>query len=150
MKPFNSNVKTFDDVRDALNKMDWKPTRVYTPVWTTAGTAPALGNGTLQGFYSTFLGLVFATIQFTAGSSTTFGTGAWSFSLPAPNGLILHAVGGVHLVDSGTTDQPAVVDVASNALTFNVVSGSGIVTASVPWTWATGDSIRASILYALA
>lgn len=55
----------------------------YTPVWTTAGTAPALGNGSLAGRYRLIGRTMFLSIALTIGTTTTTGTGVWAFSLPA-------------------------------------------------------------------
>lgn len=54
----------------------------YTPTWTSSGTAPALGNGTLVGYYGKVGRLVTAKIALTTGSTTTYGTGNYIFSLP--------------------------------------------------------------------
>jgi len=58
------------------------PWTAYTPTWTASGTAPARGNGTLQGSYSKTGRTVHVRIALYAGSTTTFGTGDYKFSLP--------------------------------------------------------------------
>jgi hypothetical protein len=58
---------------------DWTS---YTPVWGSTGTAPAIGNGTLSGLYLQVGKTVHVIIHFKAGSTTTFGTGVYNFSLP--------------------------------------------------------------------
>lgn len=55
----------------------------FTPTWSATGTAPAIGNGTLTGRYFTIQKMVFVQTFFVAGSTTTFGTGNYSFSVPA-------------------------------------------------------------------
>jgi transcription elongation factor len=55
----------------------------YTPAWTAAGTAPALGAGTLAGAGLRVGKTGSLWVQLTAGADTTFGTGQWSLSLPA-------------------------------------------------------------------
>ncbi|WP_433415018.1 hypothetical protein ACQP1V_36225 [Microtetraspora malaysiensis] len=57
----------------------WTP---YTPVWSCSATAPNLGNGSLTGAYKAIGKTVEFRIRFVAGSSTAFGDGLWSFSLP--------------------------------------------------------------------
>src|SRR5262245_308636 len=54
----------------------------YTPTWSATGTAPSLGNGSIQGKYWRLGRLVLYRLVFTAGSTTTFGSGAWLFTLP--------------------------------------------------------------------
>jgi hypothetical protein len=59
--------------------LDWT---AYTPTWTSSGTAPAIGNGTLQGAYLRVGKLVYVHIYWKAGSTTTYGTGLYFLSLP--------------------------------------------------------------------
>jgi len=54
----------------------------YTPSWTALGTAPAIGNGSISGYYIKTGKKVTARVNLLVGSTTTFGTGQWSFSLP--------------------------------------------------------------------
>jgi hypothetical protein len=56
---------------------------VYTPSWTASSANPSIGNGTITGKYINLGGkcIVFG-VQITAGSTTTFGTGNYSVSLP--------------------------------------------------------------------
>ena len=61
----------------------------YNPVWTGATTNPVIGNGTIVGAYRQIGKVVFFRVSITFGSTTTYGTGAYSISLPVP------AVGGV-------------------------------------------------------
>jgi hypothetical protein len=55
----------------------------YTPTWSSSGSAPAIGNGELLGLYQligqkTYL----MRIEFRPGSTTTYGTGNYTFSTP--------------------------------------------------------------------
>lgn len=54
----------------------------YTPSWTSTGTAPVIGNGTLTGAFCQIGKTVFWRLKFIAGSTSTFGTGQWRFSIP--------------------------------------------------------------------
>ena len=56
----------------------------YTPTWTSAGTPPAIGNGTLVGKYWQLGKTIGVRISLIAGSTTTFGnsSNAWTFALP--------------------------------------------------------------------
>lgn len=61
---------------------EWK---TWTPItWLTdgGGADPALGNGSLVGEYCQIGKTVFANLQLTIGTTTTLGSGAWTFSLP--------------------------------------------------------------------
>ena len=65
----------------------------YTPTWgVVSGTAPVLGNGTLTGAFTRVGDLVYFRVQLQIGSTTTTGSGAYTFSLPvamtgAANGI---------------------------------------------------------------
>lgn len=54
----------------------------YTPVWSGSSSNPSLVNGTISGWYLRVRHFIAVRILLTAGSSTTFGSGAYSFSLP--------------------------------------------------------------------
>ncbi|MGA4941785.1 hypothetical protein [Streptomyces cinereoruber] len=68
------------EIRDQFNDLisGWT---TYTPAW-TASTAPSIGNGTLIGRYKTIGKLCTVQIEIVMGTTTTFGTGIWFFSLP--------------------------------------------------------------------
>lgn len=53
----------------------------YTPVLTAATTNPTIGNGSIIGRYYTVGRTVFFAMEFVFGSTSTAGSGAWSFSL---------------------------------------------------------------------
>jgi hypothetical protein len=57
----------------------WTP---YTPVWTGSGSNPSVGNGTLIGRYQKFGRTVLAHINLTCGSTTTYGSGNYNFTVP--------------------------------------------------------------------
>jgi hypothetical protein len=54
----------------------------YTPAWTASTTNPVIGNGTLAGWVMRTGKTVFFEILMVPGTSTTFGSGTYSFSLP--------------------------------------------------------------------
>ncbi|MGP4090193.1 hypothetical protein [Streptomyces sp. KR55] len=70
------------EIRDQINSLlaAWT---AYTPSWLSSGTAPAIGNGTIVGRYMKVGRTVFLGIHWTAGSTTTYGSGNYTFSLPA-------------------------------------------------------------------
>lgn len=55
----------------------------YTPAWTSTGTQPTLGDGTLTGRYVNLGATIVGEIRLLFGSTTTRGTGSYKFSLPA-------------------------------------------------------------------
>jgi hypothetical protein len=56
----------------------------YTPTWTAATTAPAIGNGSLVGRFKMDGSLCTLLLRMTASTTTTFGSGNWTFSIPVP------------------------------------------------------------------
>ena len=116
----------------------------YTPTWLSSGTAPALGNGTISGAYRQSGKLGQLHILLTIGSTSTFGTGIYRFSLP-PSwsftadrchgvNLITDATGNVHI---GGTYVP--IPTALSCRIHGLAIASSIPSATVPMTWATGD-----------
>ncbi len=131
----------------ALEEVDWI---TYVPVWSSTGTAPAILNGTLTGRYRQPPGtaLVVCEIQFIAGSTTTFGTGEYRFTLPlnADATATSFSVGPAWLLDSGTTERCGVVRVLDSTH-VSIISPTGPVSSTVPQTWAVNDQIRLQVTY---
>lgn len=113
----------------------------YTPTW-GASSAPSLGNGTLLGRFRRDGTTFHVDIQLTWGSTTTGGTGIWTFSLPsgvAVNSSVYAKIAG--FIYDGTNVQPAVGYAAASGTVFQVVSGAGTgtgITATTPFAWANG------------
>lgn len=54
----------------------------YTPSWTATTTNPSIGNGSIAGRYQLVGKTCIAKFEVVAGTTTNFGSGSWSFSLP--------------------------------------------------------------------
>lgn len=126
----------------------------YLPTWTSA-TPPALGNGTLVGQYKIRHRECLARVRVTAGSTTTFGTGTYTWSLPFTSATFTNAAfPGVGRVfdNSTTTTYVGQVNVASAANTMNMTTHSATtaVSATVPVTLATSDHVTLQAEFALA
>lgn len=74
----------------------------YVPAWTAAGTAPDIGNGTITGKYIVFGKLIHVYISVTFGTTTTYGTNEWRFSLPSGFTPNVSTTTSVRYGDSGT------------------------------------------------
>ena len=131
----------------------------YTPTWTASTTNPVLGNGTITGRYSLVNKTVTAQILVKAGSTTTFGSGAYFFSLPVTAAATLvgyPALGagwGEDASAGAATTFTANVHNSSTTifgLRYTAGSGSGAVGATAPYTWANGDFVSATIQYKAA
>jgi hypothetical protein len=120
----------------------------YTPSWTSSGTSPAIGNGTLTGGYRRIGQQIDFWMELTAGSTTTFGTGSWRFSLPinATTSQWNYAHD-VMVLDTGTTWYKGLYGVGVDGNwndRFEILTSnySSIVQQGTPMTWTTGDGIR--------
>lgn len=134
----------------------------YAPAWTSTGTAPALVNGSLTGRYQRFGRTVVCGINLIPGSTTTFGTGNYSFSLPvtaAAAGMFLigeaqylaggsgstgNRFGGQVVISSGaTTCSPFFPPVETNV-------GLDFMSSAQPETFHSGDQLRLTLVYEAA
>jgi hypothetical protein len=72
----------------------------YTSTWLGQTANPAIGNGFLQAKYTVIGKAVHVQIIIGCGSTTTYGTGIWGFTLPLP--VVGHATGTVWIYDGGS------------------------------------------------
>jgi hypothetical protein len=126
----------------------------YSPAWTAAASNPSIGNGTLTGRYKQIGKTTFVYVKMQAGSSTTFGSGQWRFSLPVNASASANAILPTTMLDNGSFwyqglayteyegDASYVVPVWNRGAT-----GSLPVDATTPYTWATTDSLAFSGSY---
>lgn len=116
----------------------------YTPAWTSDGTQPALGNGTLTGTWFAEKGKLHVDVALHTGSSSTYGTSTYRISLPVSAGAGDGSLGSCLLLDISTvTYYAGVSKVDGSTIIFIVVTS--IVQATAPFTFASGDYIWASI-----
>jgi hypothetical protein len=124
--------------------LQWDP---YTPTWTNSGTANTLGNGTVAGAYRKIGQQVFYRITLTWGSTTSSGSGYWFLSTPVTaEGTFMFAAGcdGTAVDISSGNSYPISCRTGNSALIvpdyfLNSPVQQAVVTATVPFTWATGD-----------
>src|SRR5215471_2626881 len=130
-------------------------TKTYVPTWGSDDTAPVLGNGTLTGSYIQVGKLVLATTKLTIGSTSTLGTGTYYMSLPVQSAIWVFGTGKITDVSLGVASpvtpetQTATLMRALTHLSGAVGSTAthGVVTASGPIPWASGDLIELTIAY---
>lgn len=117
----------------------------YTVSWTASGSAPAIGNGTLAGFFYKRDHTVFWRVRWLFGSTTTFGTGNYFFSLPVACvalGGMDWALGSGVIVDVSTQFRYRTTATTNTATTLWLNLGDnnpGVMQAAAPVTWANGD-----------
>lgn len=120
----------------------------YSPSWTSLGTQPSLGNGTLTGAYQKIGRTVLFKISLTAGGTTTFGTNVYLFSLPfasADPGLSPHGTACIQDSSAGQFNRHALLWTATTVL-LQAEAGTN-VTNTVPMTWASGDKVNIKGMY---
>lgn len=118
----------------------------WTVAWASTGTQPAVGNATISGRYKTVGKLCFFFFSITMGSTTTYGTGTYSFSFPP--GVTSFA--GASSVAFGFRDTSAathtvgwsVYNSGSTAMDARPVGGN-LAGPTTPYTFAANDIIRA-------
>jgi hypothetical protein len=126
----------------------------YTPVWTGSTTNPVIGNGSIVGKYRQ-AGSAGKTIQFrvaiTMGSTTTYGAGNYSISLP-PFALAslaepLPLISGL-CRDEGSSLFYLGIAIPFSTTTVSVVTnGATVITPTTPFTWAVTDVLRVAGTY---
>lgn len=119
----------------------------YTPAWTSTGTAPAIGNGTIVGSYTQIGKLVIATVEVAFGSTSTYGTGSYRFSMPVASAQSNDSVVGTSiLLDNGTAYHEGNARQVSTT-TAELVVGSGQVNPTAPFTFTNGDKLSITFTY---
>ena len=143
------------EIRDQFNSAfaAWSS---YTPTWTASTTNPVIGNGTLTGLYMKVGRVCHVHVEMTAGSTTTYGSGSWSFSLPAASttspGIRIgtaQASGSIRAAGHTTVNSSS----SAFGLWFpatTAVSNLSACTPTVPFTWANTNILRCSLVYETA
>ena len=121
-----------------------------TPSWDAITANPALGDGVLTSRLSQLGDRVTYELLLQVGSTSTTGTGNWVFGdalltvIPAAN--FHEACGTAILQDASGAYEVGAVFFADEDQLY-IATASGLVSPTVPWTWAEDDEIRLSITY---
>jgi hypothetical protein len=131
----------------------------YTPAWTGATSNPAIGDGTLTGRWVKRGKTCLVNILLVAGSTTTFGSGAWSFSLPfqasyavTTGGWGWRGVAAIYDSSAGQRfDRVAGINRDATTVSQFVAMADGTtaltLTSAAPMTWASGDILSLQAEY---
>ena len=132
----------------------------YTVSWTAATTNPSIGNGTLSGRYVQIGKTCILVVGLVMGSTTTYGSGNWAFSLPksAVNTAGINFYGVAHIRKSGTANYERIAEIIPHVSTTVINafidptpgSNSFNISATVPLTWGDGDALGFQITYEIA
>ena len=144
-----------NDLQDEVNAIETQllaGVTSYTPTWTAASVNPTIGDGTIVGAYHQVGTLVYFRIALTIGSTTTTGTGAWSFTLPfTAVGAIGFPHGEAVIYDAGTGQLVAVATQETTTKIFVIAHNTSTAAGpTVPITWAAGDVLAISGVYVKA
>jgi len=119
-----------------------EPAQSFTPVFTNL----TVSNGTLVASYHRSDGWCDFEVALTFGSSTAV-TGRISFSMPTATATNSVINGVAYITDTGTSVYPAIQTTDGTKVYLDVINASttygsqGITSATVPFTFATGDYI---------
>jgi hypothetical protein len=145
------------EIRDQFNSM-FDAWTGWTPTWTGATTNPVLGNGTMTGRYMKWGRTCHVSMEIVMGSTTTYGSGAWSFTLPFTAAAAVGSrIGLAQALSSGSGRAPGHIVVSPAATTFSPffpastsVSFLGNAGAANPFAWASTNSLRTAFVYETA
>lgn len=132
-----------NDIRDALSTLGDAWT-TYVPTWSSSGTAISLGNASITGRYRAVGKTIDFRILLVMGSSTTYGTGVYNFSLPfTPTALTSwEALGSCVATDSSASDRYGLTALYAGGSNVSAVGGAaGRLGQLVPFTWASTDRL---------
>lgn len=125
----------------------------YTPSWTASTTNPSLGNGTIVGRYQKIGRFVAFHVNLITGSTTTYGSGTYNFSLPSAVANVgASYIGHCHLLGTDRWQGQTVLSPGATAFapffsqsaTNTRLSGQ---TPSAPETFANGSQLRMTGVY---
>lgn len=139
------------EIRDQFNSQ-YAAWTTYTPTW-SGPTPPTLGNGTLTGRYIKIGRTVTVSIILTVGSTTTLGSGAYTYSLPfTVASASVHYLGSARLVGTDVWHGQTSVSTGASSANFTFpTSGTNTKSANqsgtVPETLAAGTTVRATVTY---
>lgn len=119
----------------------------FPPVWGSSGTQPAIGNGTNNGVLTRNGSLMTHQFTITMGSTTTFGTGTYTFSNPYGNANTVVMDGKATIFDFSANQyfEASALILPGSATIQIVYSNLGAISATVPMTFAVSDQIIVSI-----
>jgi hypothetical protein len=124
----------------------------YTITWTAATTNPDIGNGTLTGKYRIdgsdchYVGYVLM------GSTTTYGSSEWRFSLPV-NRVGADSLGNALLLDDSNGWVTGIVRVSGSTVlviyptTSSSADYTNTIRSTIPFTWAQDDRVYFDVIY---
>ena len=142
------------EIRDQFSSM-FAAWTSYTPSWTAATTNPVLNNGTLTGAYMKIGRVCHVQFDLTTGSTTTYGSGAYSMSLPFAAASGMQQLVSLHAFLSQRFIGQGLISTGASTVTMlfpasGSVSNLSSASPTVPFTWANGAQLRGTLAYQTA
>lgn len=132
-----------------INNKYWAPDVPFSPVWTGASVNPVIGNGSFAASTYTVSGYTYEySLQINFGSTTTLGTGVWSFNLPWWTNLNQPMVGTFVLFVSGGTNVVGNAYLSGSGATHKIslIAANGTILGSAyPGAIAAGSQLQINI-----
>ncbi|MFD1277474.1 hypothetical protein ACFQ51_52925 [Streptomyces kaempferi] len=137
---------------DSGSGTGWQP---YTPAWTGSTTNPVVGaNGALVGRWTRLPNrTAIVSVRLATGSSTTYGSGTYAFSLPIASADDIVEYSGTARLSAGAT-YIGQVAVGANSSAVNVTfptaatpANASNMTPTLPATLASGHILRFNLTY---
>lgn len=122
----------------------------FVPVWSSSGTQPAIGNGTIAMQVSRKGKQVMCRSIILMGSTTTFGTGTYFLSIPYTAGPTVGTYGTGDAIQAA--DNMLICKINSNGTLIEsfTTAASALVGAAVPGAWANTHHLEYTIIYTAA
>ncbi len=148
-----SGLDTLIQNNTAYFKSAWS---TYTVEWHATTTNPSIGNGGLSGRFQQIGKDVSFFIDMTGGTTTTFGTGDWSFSLPVPAFSTYSVLAHATMYDTsaleyyqGLAFSPLI---GGSTSSINIIWNKGAqvgqgVDTTTPFNWSSNDQLNISGSY---
>lgn len=120
----------------------------YTPSWVSTGVQPAIGNGQINGRFARSGKFVFFEVNIIMGTTTTFGTGDYHFTLPSTfriNSQLGSVWGAARALDTGVANRGGqVMGIAGGVQDRIRCLNPGLTTfwgAASPHAWGNADEL---------
>ena len=143
----NSYTGTLTDSSGTANKITFNTPVNFTPTITPASGSFSVGNADVRGEYTRENNHITANYFITMGSTTTYGTGAWTVSIPVNR----YGSGTTDFIGSAMAQNQACVARTLFAVSTDglqvLTSGGSAVGASTPSAWGNGNVLMISIRY---
>jgi hypothetical protein len=124
-------------------------------VWTASGTNPVIGNGTFVSTFRRDNKWVDFIVQITMGSTTTYGTGTWTLTLPVTARFSGWGVVGRAVDTSLTSNYDIMGDASTTAIALRCAATTAgasnrVVSSANPFSWGSTDILTVSGRYEAA